>query len=187
MGLEHKSKGDEWALSLLCVDMYVAIPPLYSMDPESGIRNSHLDPLLMRYLESSGVDGVVLAYQNLHFHTHLAKIMYDSPVAFTPISVDLVVWRPRVGIRIAGRLSRTSPDHIGLLVWNCFNASIPRAGIPAEWVYEGEDENGWDGWVDGEGIAIPDHLPFTIRSVVRAMGSVSLEGSLVENAETEAD
>lgn len=69
--------------------------------------------------------------------------MGDSPFSRVDISFDATVWSPKLGSRLRGTISISSPDHLALLVHGTFNASIPRHHIPSEdWVFEyGPTEN----------------------------------------------
>ncbi|EEB96532.1 hypothetical protein MPER_04321 [Moniliophthora perniciosa FA553] len=59
------------------------------------------------------------------------------------VSFDATVWRPRVGMKLEGKINLCSPDHISLLVHKTFNVSIPRHHIPTDsYVFEyGPAEN----------------------------------------------
>jgi DNA-directed RNA polymerase I subunit RPA43 len=48
------------------------------------------------------------------------------------ISFDATVWSPKLGSRLHGTISISSPDHIALLVHGTFNVSIPRHHIPSD-------------------------------------------------------
>ncbi|RUS34761.1 hypothetical protein BC938DRAFT_478690 [Jimgerdemannia flammicorona] len=96
-------------------------------------------------------DGVVLAHSNLKIMQPNARIMYDSPYCHFWIAVDLLVWKPVKGSKLGecsnalmvagaciavGTINLQSADHIGLLLYGTFNASIPREFIPTahyEW------------------------------------------------------
>ncbi|KAJ2682398.1 hypothetical protein H4R19_007139 [Coemansia spiralis] len=54
----------------------------------------------------------------------------DSPYGQLDISTRLLLWRPVSGMTLKGAINVQSPDHIGLLLWDTFNASIPASFIP---------------------------------------------------------
>jgi hypothetical protein len=56
-------------------------------------------------------------------------------------------------MRLAGRVSLSSPDHVALLVHRTFNVSIPRRHIP---VLKEESEEGQEGWTFEHGPAEND-------------------------------
>lgn len=136
-------------------NLYLSLAPLYVREPSHGICVQHLDPLLMTYFESAG--GVVVGHYNLKLHGDvepskeerycdnngpvIAKIQYDSPFAFTWVSVDFLVWKPTAGDVIEGWISLQSPSHIGLLIHDIFNATIKRDSIPKDWKFVPNEED----------------------------------------------
>ncbi|KAK9385476.1 hypothetical protein V1515DRAFT_608201 [Lipomyces mesembrius] len=114
--------------------MYVSIAPMYTLAPLQGIRSQHLDPLTMTYYPA--VSGIVLACLGVSIDdADGAKIAGDSPFAFVWISAKLLVWRPKRGDILQGRINLQSRSHIGLLIFDVFNASITRDKIPATWKF----------------------------------------------------
>ncbi|KAI9145610.1 hypothetical protein BKA69DRAFT_1048619 [Paraphysoderma sedebokerense] len=120
----------------LQVQMYMHLPPAFVGRAIQGVEQN-LNALLCRYNEK--VNGVVLSYSNLKFMEKEARIMYDSPFMHFNISCTLLVFSPLVGSRIVGTINKQSTDHIGLLIYNFFNASIPSDKIPKskfEYLYD---------------------------------------------------
>jgi DNA-directed RNA polymerase I subunit RPA43 len=171
-----------------------ALAHLRSLNPITGVQRHHLDPLLMTYYEP--VDGVVIGYDNVRFETETAKIIAEAPWAHVWTTVDLLVWRPKKGMVLQGWVNLQSASHIGLLVDNTWNVSIPFARIPESWEYhegtaaptsweEGmevdETESAPEGaWVDDKGYKVNGLLRFQVESV-KAGGSIFLmEGSLLD-------
>ncbi|KAK9247723.1 hypothetical protein V1506DRAFT_531240 [Lipomyces tetrasporus] len=114
--------------------MYVSIAPMYSLAPLQGIRLQHLDPLTMTYY--SPVSGIVLACLDVSIdEADSAKVAGDSPFAFVWITAKFLVWRPKRGSILQGRINLQSRSHIGLLIFDVFNASITRDKIPATWKF----------------------------------------------------
>ncbi|KAG5342924.1 hypothetical protein C0989_005873 [Termitomyces sp. Mn162] len=96
---------------------------------------------LARYIPA--LRGVVLSHSNLHFPSKIAVIQADCPFLICPIEFDAAIWSPRVGMKLMGKISLSSPDHVSLLLHRTFNVSIPRHHIPKnEWEFEyGPAEN----------------------------------------------
>lgn len=156
--------------------LYVSLAPMYTASPAIGIKSQHLNPLLLTWY--SAVGGVVLAYDNLRLlgqdesnfydpkwpHEEeeysdeeskplpkvLAKVVHESPFAFSWIAVTFLVWRPQTGDLVEGIINLQAPSHISLLIHDVFHASIRREALPDDWefvyyeadeaYYEGEDE-----------------------------------------------
>lgn len=104
-----------------------------SFTPINGLQKDHLDPLLMSYYEPVG--GVVIAYSNIRFETDKARIISESPFAHVWVTVDFLVWAPKKGNVLQGWVNLQSASHVGLLVENTWNVSIPKERIPAGWSY----------------------------------------------------
>lgn len=163
-----------------------------SLSPLTGVQKHHLDPLLMTYYEP--VDGVVLAYDNIRFETRTAKIIAEAPYAYVWTMVDLLVWRPTKDMVVQGWVNLQSASHIGLLVDNTWNVSIPFARIPDRWRYseavaeaEDADETPAEGaWLDEKGGRVEGLLRFVVESV-KAGGSIFImEGSLLDREKIES-
>ncbi|WLF76357.1 hypothetical protein PVL30_000058 [Lodderomyces elongisporus] len=193
--------------------LYLSLAPSFVQTPISGIKQQHLDPLIMTYYPA--VQGVVLAYTNVKLQTpydadsnsYLAKIEGSSPFTFFWISVDFLVWSPNVGDVLEGDIYMQTPSHIGLLIHDVFNASIKKHNIPHDWEFQhaqqdevgeenegGADEEGatagtnggrkFGHWVDAEGNSVDDaKLKFTIKSLYTTGRVVHIDGTLIKPGE----
>lgn len=103
------------------------------------------------------VDGVVISYSNIRFLQKMGRIMYDCPFLHIDITAQFISFSPKVGSSlgftatvtlisqcIVGVVNKQSPDHVGLLIYDIFNGSIPSHHLTAkyEWSYES------DCWID---------------------------------------
>ncbi|RPB25205.1 hypothetical protein L211DRAFT_836529 [Terfezia boudieri ATCC MYA-4762] len=111
--------------------LYLPISPLYSPYPWLSLESDHLDPLILTYYPP--LRGIILSYRNIRFNQRGARIQADSPFAFTWITVDFLLWCPQKGDFLEGWVNLQSESHIGLLVLNTFNVSVPRGKIPRRW------------------------------------------------------
>ncbi|GMM36338.1 DNA-directed RNA polymerase I subunit [Saccharomycopsis crataegensis] len=188
--------------------LYISLAPMFFNDPIKGVKQQHLDPLLMSYF--SEARGIILSYSNIKFlkdnysddgASLLGTIKFDTPFAFMWISVNFLVWRPMVGDIIKGYSYMQSPSHIGLLIHDTFNANIKKYYIPNNWEFvpnaddenqetEGEEESGNNlrslgYWVDENGVKVDGELQFTIRAIHSAGKFVSVEGTLIKPGQEE--
>ncbi|KAI5807616.1 hypothetical protein DFH27DRAFT_547026 [Peziza echinospora] len=111
--------------------LYLPISPIYSPHPWYSIETDHLDPLILTYYPP--LKGIILSYQNLRFLERGAALTADTPFAHTWVSVDFLLYQPKRGATLEGCVNLQSQSHIGLLVLNTFNASVPREKIPKGW------------------------------------------------------
>jgi len=177
--------------TLVTASRYFPISPAYSTNPTLGIQHDHLDPLVFKYDPTLG--GVVLLHQNLRFKATTAKVMYESPFAYTWVDVDFILWKPKEGMVLEGWVNNASPSHVGLLFANVFSVSVAKDGIPKGWKWVDEEEgygnvgSGDDGgygttlghWEDESGELVKDLVRFVVVAVKTDGGMLSLEGSFV--------
>ncbi|KAJ2524174.1 hypothetical protein GGH20_004109 [Coemansia sp. RSA 1937] len=118
----------------------VTLAPANSSDHWAGIRET-LNGMLLRFVPQ--IRGVVLGYSNIKVLSKAALLYSDSPFGQLEVSAQLLLWRPISGMSLRGSINVQSPDHIGLLLWDTFNASIPASFIPKskyEWRPFGDEE-----------------------------------------------
>lgn len=188
--------------------LYLPISPLHSLYPWLSLECDHLDPLVLTYYPP--LRGVIFAYRNIRFNQKGAKMQADSPFAFTWVTVDFLLWCPKKGDRLEGWVNLQSESHVGLLVLNTFNISVPRGKIPAGWRWcerrvgfvkrkigevvqdkDGEEEmpeklveeeeEDLGGWVDEDGKYVDGLLGFTVESVKASGHIITIEGNLLHN------
>ncbi|KAJ2008232.1 hypothetical protein GGI04_001220 [Coemansia thaxteri] len=122
------------------VRMTVTLAPMYSGDFLAGVHEA-LNNMLLHYVPQ--VRGVVLSYSKVKPRNDTALMVHDSPYGQLEISARLLLWRPMSGMTLKGQINVQSPDHIGMLLWDTFNASIPASFIPKdkyEWRPFNDDE-----------------------------------------------
>ncbi|KAJ1735597.1 hypothetical protein LPJ61_000474 [Coemansia biformis] len=105
----------------------VTLAPAHSRDHWVGIHET-LNSMLLHFVPQ--IRGVVLAYSKIKVLSDAALLYADSPYGQLEISARLLLWRPVSGMALRGAINVQSPDHIGLLLWDTFNASIPASFIP---------------------------------------------------------
>ncbi|KAI8972645.1 hypothetical protein BDB01DRAFT_854452 [Pilobolus umbonatus] len=128
------------SFSEVVVKLYFHLAPIWSGKTMEGI-NDQLNAFLMKNVPE--VDGIILAHSDVKLLTEKGGIINDSPFAHFFITVKFLVWKPKKGTKLVGRINLQSEDHIGLLIYGTFNASIPKSRIPAskyEWKFNEETE-----------------------------------------------
>ncbi|KAI5963447.1 uncharacterized protein KGF55_002327 [Candida pseudojiufengensis] len=172
--------------------LYVSLAPKFINDPISGIKQQHLDPLIMTYYPK--VKGIILSYSNIKLLTksqgqNLAKIEGASPFTFIWVNVDFLIWSPCVGDTLEGDIYMQTPSHIGLLICDVFNASIKKYNIPMDWSFTPSQEDEEDNkrtfgyWTDDLGDKIDGKLKFTVKAIYTTGRVVSIEGTLIKPGE----
>ncbi|EWC45811.1 hypothetical protein DRE_05148 [Drechslerella stenobrocha 248] len=178
---------------LTTISRYLPISPAYSATPHIGIQRDHLDPLVLKY--DSTLAGVVLLHRDLQFHSSAAEICGESPFAFAWCRVEVLLFRPAVGMLLEGYVNDVSPSHVGMLYGNVFSVAVKAGGIPGGWQWspnvnahvgrKGADE-GEGGvvvdsvmgrWIDADGEEVAGLQRFVVTAVKAEGGLLSLEGS----------
>jgi DNA-directed RNA polymerase I subunit RPA43 len=132
--------------------LYLSLAPCHLEQPIAGLRQQHLDPLIMMY--NSTLDGVIISYSNVKLadaktdatgssgdvdvdveYKYVAKVSDENPFSFLWVYVDFVVWQPKIGDVLEGYSVMQSQGHIGVLVHDVFNASIKKFYIPQDWYF----------------------------------------------------
>ncbi|KAI3403220.1 hypothetical protein KGF56_003990 [Candida oxycetoniae] len=178
--------------------LYVSLSPLFVNNAVNGIKQQHLDPLVMTYYPK--VKGVIIAYSNIRLMTqydsekqaYIAKVEGSSPFTFFWVHVDFLVWSPCIGDVLEGDIYMQTPSHIGLLICDVFNASIKKYNIPQDWEFKpvqqdeytsgGEESDKKIGhWMDKDGNKIDNtKLKFTVKAVYTTSRVIHIEGTLIK-------
>lgn len=195
--------------------MYLSLAPCHITNPIDGIKQQHLDPLVMKYFPKGR--GVVLGYSGIVINESepsdsdtqikevLAPVSDLSPFAFMWVTVDLLLWVPQVGDTLKGYIYMQTASHLGLLVHDTFNAFIRFSYIPQKWTFvpnqaddfdisekQEDDSNGrsnfrsYGHWKDSTGLKVEGKITFTVRAILTTGKMISLEGTLV-SPESELD
>ncbi|KAI9483882.1 MAG: hypothetical protein EXX96DRAFT_560064 [Benjaminiella poitrasii] len=120
------------SFSEIVVKLYLHLAPMWAGKTMEGVIEQ-LNAFLMKYVPE--VDGIVLAHSDIKFVTDKGRIMNESPFSHFFITAKFLIWKPKRGSKLVGRINLQSEDHIGLLIYGTFNASIPKSRIPSS-VYE---------------------------------------------------
>ncbi|KAI8342585.1 hypothetical protein BC941DRAFT_509480 [Chlamydoabsidia padenii] len=128
------------SFSEVSIKLYIHLAPMWSGKTMEGV-NEILNAFLMKHVTE--VDGIVLAHSDVELLSEKGKVLYDSPFCHFFIRAKLLVWKPKKGSKLVGRINLQSQDHIGLLIYGTFNASIPKSRIPSDkYEWRSSEENG---------------------------------------------
>ena len=120
---------------LTTVETRFCLPPSAMFRPRLTVE-SILDKRLLRYSRDFFDGAVLMAYANLRLATSGA-IHNGAPSIALCATFDALIFRPRVGTTMTGKVNKIGEGHIGMLVAGIFNASIPASeGITASYAYD---------------------------------------------------
>ncbi|ORY22628.1 hypothetical protein BCR39DRAFT_460421, partial [Naematelia encephala] len=124
----------------------LSVPPKYSGDWLAGVREV-LDGMIMRYMPQ--LNGVLLAHWEHEFMDDTVKFINECPFGVCEVQFRSILWAPKIGQRLYGTHSLSSPSHLSLLFSKTFNISIPLQHIPLD-QYEFEATDPVDGDDDSD-------------------------------------
>ncbi|MBE7182017.1 MAG: hypothetical protein INR71_12580 [Terriglobus roseus] len=212
--------GDDSPICEQTASFYLPLSPISLGSPVKGLCAEHLSPLILTYYPP--LDGIVLSYRNARVSERppahgarapssaspspLARQVDEYAASFAWATADVLLLRLRRGACADAVVNLQSEGRLGLVVWNLFSASVPRARLPADWAWrEGPGDGAGGGaaddgeageqhghFVDGEGKRVPRQVSFRIVDFEAApaaegdRGFVSIEGSLLSEEEDAA-
>ncbi|OLY83256.1 DNA-directed RNA polymerase I subunit RPA43 [Smittium mucronatum] len=104
----------------------ITLAPVLLLKPETGVYET-LNAMLLKYIPQ--LSGVLIAYNEVKYEAKYGKIMYDYPNLLFDVVAEFLIWRPMRGLVLRGAINIQSPAHIGILLYNTFNATIPKKCI----------------------------------------------------------
>ncbi|XP_015231956.1 PREDICTED: DNA-directed RNA polymerase I subunit RPA43 [Cyprinodon variegatus] len=105
---------------------HIVLPPVYLNKKRTGIQEE-LDAELLKF--SRCLHGVPLAYDNIRITKQHGDIYDDSGYIHLDIEANFIVFQPKKGQKLLGKVNKLGVSHVGCLVHGCFNASIPKPNL----------------------------------------------------------
>ncbi|XP_060948647.1 DNA-directed RNA polymerase I subunit RPA43 [Limanda limanda] len=105
---------------------HVALPPMFLQKKRTGIL-VELEAELLKFSQS--LKGVPLAYDNISIVGQHGDIFDDSSYIHMDIEANFIVFQPTKGQKLLGKVNKLGVSHVGCLVHDCFNASIPKPNL----------------------------------------------------------
>ena len=140
-----------------------------------------MQALLLKY--SDGLGGVLLAFDNLQFdpnHRH-GHILNEMPHIHYLVTCTALVFYPSLKTNLVGAVNEVFPSHVGLLVYELFNASVSAEALRLAGYTFDKEGNQWSQSEEEEGgnrvVAKGDKMSFCVQKLHECNGLISLEGS----------
>ena len=113
------------------VQEHLSFLPWYIGRLDEGITE-HLNRKVLRYSDRYG--GVLLSYSKPLVLQSLGRILDEQPHIHFDVKFWAYIFRPTVGSVLCGTVNKIGGDHVGCLVYNCFNAAIVKqSGVSKGW------------------------------------------------------
>lgn len=104
----------------------MSLPPSYIGRVAEGITE-HINSEILQFSEEIG--GVILSYSKPSVRQQLGSIFDEQPHVHFELQVSYCVFAPQIGSILWGKINNLGEDHLGCLVYDCFNASIQEKGF----------------------------------------------------------
>ena len=115
------------------------VSPRYIGHMSSGVQ-AHITDKLFKYDAKLG--GVPIACSKFKILGAAGFVPTDFPTINCNVAATLTLFTPQVGQLLTGVVNQTSADHVGLLLFGTFNASISADQLKESYVFD-EDTNEW--------------------------------------------
>ncbi|KAI9009175.1 hypothetical protein DFJ74DRAFT_687261 [Hyaloraphidium curvatum] len=173
--MKRRRSGSDGQFRRIRADWFLHLPPVFLASPADG-AHTFLGRYLMRHLPE--VDGILVSYTDLKPVSNDAVMFYDNGYFHFHVSLTLLVFSPAVGSALVGTVTKTSRSHIGLLVHDIFNASIPVDHIPSSG-YEYDDQRRcWQERSSGKDVEEGTVIRFRVHSLMHANDMMTITGEL---------
>ena len=119
----------------------IALPPSLIDKPLNAVKGQ-LNKTLFQYHEKIG--GIPMGYGDLRFPEgkKYGRFFADHPWVHIDIICDFIVFKPNVGDRMYGKVSKVSDNNVAILVFSLFNASISGDELKRSFAFN-SSENQW--------------------------------------------
>ena len=116
------------------VPIRLHLPPTFSSRLQVGILQ-YIHQLLLKY--NSELQGIPVAINKISVLEPCAVIKYDNPYFHLSVMADMIIWRiTSPNQLVCGEINKISGDHVGLIAFGIFNASIPAESLRSAYFYE---------------------------------------------------
>jgi hypothetical protein len=103
--------------------------------------------------------------------------MYDNPCVHIQVRVRWIALSPNPGARIKAHVSLQSQEHLGLLLLDFFNVTIPANQLSSVYRWDSEHKC-WVNKKSGEQVYLGDAIEFEILSFSNEGGVLVINGSV---------
>lgn len=150
----------------LAVTEHMSLLPSFIGHLGEGIVQQ-LNRRILRYRQGYG--GVLLAYSKPTVLQCMGRIHDEQPHIHFDVKYDAYVFKPIVGSILVGTVNKIGGDHIGCLVYDCFNAAVASNRVAGR-------DRGWLSrrFVEGESVW------FRVATLDVVGGVLSVKGAYVD-------
>lgn len=154
----------------LAITEHMSLLPSFIGQLGEGIVRQ-LNRRILSYREA--YHGVLLAYSKPTVLQCVGSIHDEQPHIHFDVKYDAYVFKPIVGSILAGTVNKIGRDHIGCLVYDCFNAAVDGSSV------HGRHRGCSDGWLSQRFVE-GESLWFRVVTFDVVGGVLSVKGEYVD-------
>lgn len=107
------------------VKEHLSLLPYFVGNTSKGIIEK-LNCKILKY--STDLNGVLLGYSNITLIQEMGKIMDEQPHIHFDVKYTACIFRPVMGSVLCGKVNKVGSDHVGCLLYDCFNVTVVSKG-----------------------------------------------------------
>ena len=166
---EESKDEEDSCFAAMDVRQRMTLLPSYIGRISEGVLE-HLNKKVLRY--SHDLNGVFLSYTKPLVLQQAGRIIDEHPHIHFDLEYRAYVFKPRVGSVLSGVVNNIGDDHIGCLVYDCFNASVVMS----------EEQRNSHNRTFLSNCDIGSEIQFCVTQLEIIAGIVSIRGELLDSS-----
>jgi hypothetical protein len=172
--MSSSGAGSQTCFQSMEILLKVAMEPIDSLHPTNAVKKQ-LSNILFKF--NDVLEGIPLSFTELKFPPgkEYGRILGSEPWIHVDVITKVSIFKPIVGVKVRGKIVAVSDNHVSILVFAMFNASISGAEMKKGYKYSSLSKAWSSPRVD---LSVDDYIVFTIASFQHSSGVVNIEGSI---------
>jgi len=108
--------------------------PMYQIGNLKQAAKSEIIQKLLTYDDT--IEGSILGFKNIKPTEPFCKVYADGPALHVQLEADFMVFKPKVGCVLPGKVSFISSSSLNLLVLGKFNATVDFSEFSKKWSFQ---------------------------------------------------
>lgn len=131
-------KGDHTCFHNVLIKEHLSLLPSFIGNLSKGITE-HLSSKILKY--STDFSGVLLSYSKPTLIHEEGKILDEQPHVHFEVTYYATIFRPVLGSVFCGTVNKVGVDHVGCLLYDCFNVTVVSSGHTGSFPWGFEEQS----------------------------------------------